>query len=407
MSTTPFFQSLSLNPPATLEELYRRVDKYSTLEDNIRAASQTVMITVQSDKPTSKSQPEQKGSQGKGQKHPQEQSEKKRDPPQFILLNISYDRLLPLIWDHPEFKWPPPMRASPDQHNLSLRCDYHKDHGHETNQCQGLKFMIERLIRAGHLRRFIREPTRTAETAPASNRAIVAAEHSLEPKPTINFILGGPVDDQYQSKRQRRKMLRATLIRARINTINTLERSTTLQPIDGLVSFPPIDPTRIITPHYDALVLTLCINNFDVHRVLVDPGSAAELLHLLALTQMKVPLSHLNSTDRVLSEFNGSTTLTVGDIALSVKAGPVTQQVLFSMVEDLGPYNAIVGRTWLHAIKEIPSTYHQTISYLTTSGQVDLQGSQLAARRCYQLSVHERGKDKEPDSSSVEAHPSS
>ena len=44
--TTPFFQSLSLDSPATMEELYRRVDKFSTLEDNIRAASQTVMITT-------------------------------------------------------------------------------------------------------------------------------------------------------------------------------------------------------------------------------------------------------------------------------------------------------------------------------------------------------------------------
>ena len=78
-------------------------------------------------------------------------------------------------------------------------------------------------------------------------------------------------------------------------------------------------------------------------RVIVDPGSAAELLHLPALTQMKVPLGHLSSIGRVLSGFNGSTTLTVGDIALSVKEGPVTQQVLFLVVEDLGPYNAIVG----------------------------------------------------------------
>ena len=37
--TTPFFQSLSLDPPVTMEEQYRWVDKFSTLEDNIRAAS--------------------------------------------------------------------------------------------------------------------------------------------------------------------------------------------------------------------------------------------------------------------------------------------------------------------------------------------------------------------------------
>ena len=44
--TTSFFQSLSLDPLANMEELYRRADKFSTLEDNIRIASQTVMITT-------------------------------------------------------------------------------------------------------------------------------------------------------------------------------------------------------------------------------------------------------------------------------------------------------------------------------------------------------------------------
>ena len=87
---------------------------------------------------------------------------------------------------------------------------------------------------------------------------------------------------------------------------------------------------------------------------------------------MKVPFDHLSSAGRILSGFNGVTTLIVGDIVLLVKAGPVTQQVLFSVVEDLGSYNTIVGRAWLHAMKVVPLTYHQTISYLTGTGQVDL-----------------------------------
>ena len=263
--------------------------------------------------------------------------------------------------------------------------------------------MVERLIRAGHLRRFIREPTRGTKTIPAADRAIVAIEHLSESRPTINFVLGGSIDDQYQSKRHRRKMLRAASVRARVNTISTPESCTAVHPIDGPISFPPINPAWVITPHYDALILTLCFNNFDVHRVLVNPGSAAELLHLLAFRQMKVPLSHLSLASRVLSGFNEATTLTVGDIALSFKAGPVTQQVLFLVVEDLGPYNAIVGRTWLHTMKAVPSTYHQSISYLTASGQ----GSQLDVCQCYQLSVHEREKGKGLDSSPSETHPSS
>ena len=133
--TTPLFQYLSLDPLVTMEKLYRLADKFSTLEDTIRAASQTMMITAQNSKPTVKGPTEQKSNQGKNQKRPDGLPEKKKDPPQFTALNIAYDRLLPLIRDLPDFKWPPPMRAGPDQRNRSMRCDYHRDHDHETNHC--------------------------------------------------------------------------------------------------------------------------------------------------------------------------------------------------------------------------------------------------------------------------------
>ena len=189
-------------------------------------------------------------------------------------------------------------------------------------------------------------------------------------------------------------MLCAASVKARVNAVRAQENMTTVQPVDDPISFPLVNPTRVITPHYDALVLTVSINHFDLHRVLVDPGSAIDLLHLPAFKQMRVPLDRLSSADRVMSGFNGATTLIVGVIAFPVQAGPVIQQVLFSMVEDLGPYNAIFGQAWLHAMKAVPSTYHQTISYLTASGQVDLQESQLAARQCYQLSMQGREQEE-------------
>ena len=115
------------------------------------------------------------------------------------------------------------------------------------------------------------------------------------------------------------------------------------KPIYGPISFPLVNPNRVIVPHYDALVLTPYINGFDVHRVLVDPGSAADLLQLLAFIQIKLSSSMLNSIGRIISGFNRATKTTLGDVTLPVKAGPITQRVLFSIVEDLGPYNAIVG----------------------------------------------------------------
>ena len=109
-----------------------------------------------------------------------------------------------------------------------------------------------------------------------------------------------------------------------------------------------------------------------MHRVLVDLGSATDLLQLPAFRQMNISLDKLSSTGRILSGINGATTVTMGDITLSVRAGPVIHQILFSVVEDLGLYNAIVGRAWLHVMKFVSTTYHQMISYLTSAGQVNL-----------------------------------
>ena len=203
---------------------------------------------------------------------------------------------------------------------------------------------MEKLIRAGHLRGYLRDSPRPIEAAPITERTTVGSDLPSEPPPTINYILGGPTDDQCQFSRQRKKLLRAATVQARVNTISTPDYSEAIQPVDDPISFLPINPSKVIIPHHYALVLTLCINNFDVHRVLVDPGSTADLLQLPAFRHMQVLLDKLNSANKILFRFNGATTLTVGDIALPIKVGSVTQQVLFSMVEDLRPYNAIVGR---------------------------------------------------------------
>ena len=81
--STMFFHSLSLDPPTIMEELYRREDRYSTLADNIRAATQTVIIIrkpTRNSKPEGKKQPESGQGQGKNRKRPQDQPQGKREP---------------------------------------------------------------------------------------------------------------------------------------------------------------------------------------------------------------------------------------------------------------------------------------------------------------------------------------
>ena len=60
--------------------------------------------------------------------------------------------------------------------------------------------MVEKLIKAGHFRRYIREIEHGVESRQAADIITAGATAPLEYKPTINYILGGPSDDQYQLK---------------------------------------------------------------------------------------------------------------------------------------------------------------------------------------------------------------
>ena len=141
---------------------------------------------------------------------------------------------------------------------------------------------MEKLIKDGHLRRYVKEVDHKEESRQVADRVTARATIQLESRPTINYILGGPFDYQYQSKRQQKRLLRGTTVKFRVNAIHTKGVHEETKPIDDPIPFPSVNPNRIIMPHYDALVLTFTINGFDAHRVLVDPGRAAYFLQLPA-----------------------------------------------------------------------------------------------------------------------------
>ena len=109
-----------------------------------------------------------------------------------------------------------------------------------------------------------------------------------------------------------------------MNVVHTESSQGEAELIDGPISFPLVNLNRVIMPHNDALILTLYINGFDVHRVLVDPNNAADLLQFPTFIQMKLYFDMLNSAGQILSGFNGVTTTTLGDATLPVKVGPIT-----------------------------------------------------------------------------------
>lgn len=44
---TPFFESLTKKPSIAMDDLFRQVDKYSMLKDDVRVAFQQVLVTHQ------------------------------------------------------------------------------------------------------------------------------------------------------------------------------------------------------------------------------------------------------------------------------------------------------------------------------------------------------------------------
>ena len=71
--------------------------------------------------------------------------------------------------------------------------------------------------------------------------------------------------------------------------------------IDGLL-------WQLAQPHDDAHVLTLEVERHLMKRMLVDPGSAADLLYLPALVQLGYKPDNLHNPGRILVGFNGTQT---------------------------------------------------------------------------------------------------
>nr|CAN61391.1 hypothetical protein VITISV_014768 [Vitis vinifera] len=396
---TPFFESLAKKPPTTMDDLFRRANKYSMLEDDVRAATQQVLVAgrpsrvdaERNAKPPDWPRPSDRRQEGP--------SRPDRPPP--MPLSISYEKLLPMIQGLSNFRWPRPQGTDPSTRDRSKRCAFHKEHGHTTETCRSLQYLVEKLIKAGHLKQYLRSNTEGKVTSQHHNPG--APRAPAAPKAVINYINGGPSDEEYDSRRKRQKLLRAASIRECINSIRPGLTGGGPHPIDGTIIFPPINPTRTLQPHLDALILSLEIGDFDVRRILVDPSSSADLVQASVVSHMGHSLAGLENPGRILSGFNGSSTTSLGDIVLPVQAGPVTLNVQFSVVQELSPFNIILGRAWLHYMKAIPSTYHQMVSFLTNEGQIDLYGSQLAARQCYQI-AREAGANQEDASPPEPSH---
>ena len=85
--------------------------------------------------------------------------------------------------------------------------------------------------------------------------------------------------------------------------------------------------------------------------------------------------------------FKGMKVQPVGTITLPVVVGAypqqITKEVNFLVVDYSSSYNAIIGRPTLNNWKTVTSNCHLSVKFPTEYGIGQVQGDQLAARKCY------------------------
>ena len=88
-----------------------------------------------------------------------------------------------------------------------------------------------------------------------------------------------------------------------------------------------------------------------INRILLDCGSAANLLPLRVLRAIGITPNQLSPTLLTMQGFNQVGQKTLGTIALKVELDNLYTNALFHVIDADNSYNALLGRPWLHTSK--------------------------------------------------------
>ena len=112
-----------------------------------------------------------------------------------------------------------------------------------------------------------------------------------------------------------------------------------------------------IQTHDDALVVTLRIGGYDVKRVMIDQGSAVEIIYLDLYKGLGLKPENLIAYSSPLVSFEGKMVVPKGQLRLPVQIGIDVVEVDFIVVDIFSPYTAIMGKPWLQTLGAVPPLF--------------------------------------------------
>ncbi|GAA0172293.1 hypothetical protein LIER_26145 [Lithospermum erythrorhizon] len=209
-----------------------------------------------------------------------------RKPPNagFTPLRVSIAEVYAQIEDKSLLPKPVRMRSGPGRRDRTCYCEYHRGHGHDTNECRVLDAKIEKLIKRGYLKEFTAKGTQR-DSQRQNRRSPPPPQVKLEPAELprltgrIDTISGGIVEGG-DSRNSRKAYAR------QIYSINQAP-----QLRNEPISFSDDELVGIELPHDDPIVIAPIIENFTVERMLVDTGSSVDILYISTFDKLQLPRS--------------------------------------------------------------------------------------------------------------------
>ena len=172
------------------------------------------------------------------------------------------------------------------------------------------------------------------------------------------------------------------------DTNQELKRARVEQPL--VIGFSNEDKIGTIQPHDDALVITLRIGGYDVKRVIVDQGSAAEIIYPDLYKGLNLKAEDLTPYSSPLVSFERKIIIPKGQVRLPMQTDSEVVEVDFIVVNSFSPYTAIVARPWLHTLGAVSSTLHQKVKY-PFGGQIkEILGDQALVRQCMVAAIQHK-----------------
>lgn len=150
-----------------------------------------------------------------------------------------------------------------------------------------------------------------------------------------------------------------------IFTVNQFSKKIKL--IQNLVSFSDND-LGVELSNQDPLVITTNINEYSIHKILIDTRASRDILYWNTFRNMNLDEKDLKISDTTPVKGFGQVKIPVaGNITLQVTLGEgsysTTKEVTFTIVRFTSAYNGIFGRSSLHEFEIVTSSFHQYIKF--------------------------------------------